>query len=321
MVEKSEDKEATAFEPVIDKKQPKNKGWNVGRWFWGLLLVIVGGLILANNLGWLSVNWDNLWRLWPLVIVVAGLSVLSVRNKMWRIITFLLMILSLVAVVFIAVADFPGSQTVNTYSTTSQKLSSDITQADITLKAGAGTININSADQDPIVKAKLNSDSSTLNETSTRSDTTQNIVLSMDSIRHMMFFGGTNNTLDVSLTRNIPLILHMDIGAARTIADLSDVKLQGISVKSGATELNLTLGNKSNRTSVDIQSGVSSTIVRIPKDSGVNLTLHGSLSSNHLSDLVSTGGETFQSPGYESASNKIDIVASIGVASFTIERY
>ncbi len=44
--------------------------------FVGLILVVLGGLLLANNLGWLQINWFSLISeigvLWPWVLIVAG---------------------------------------------------------------------------------------------------------------------------------------------------------------------------------------------------------------------------------------------------------
>ncbi len=50
----------------------------------GLILVVVGGLFLASNLGWF--NWINLdLRVtWPLVIVAVGVALLAGQGRHWR---------------------------------------------------------------------------------------------------------------------------------------------------------------------------------------------------------------------------------------------
>src|SRR5919197_5037441 len=41
------------------------------------LLIVLGGLLLLNNLGVLPWEvWGNLWRLWPLVLILVGLELL-----------------------------------------------------------------------------------------------------------------------------------------------------------------------------------------------------------------------------------------------------
>ncbi len=49
--------------------------------FWGILLVLIGGLFLLNNLGVLDVNWDTIWRLWPMILVFWGLSILVGKQR------------------------------------------------------------------------------------------------------------------------------------------------------------------------------------------------------------------------------------------------
>ncbi|PPE69016.1 hypothetical protein IS481_03840 [Caldimonas thermodepolymerans] len=36
----------------------------------GVLLIVIGLVLLAHNLGWLSWQWLSVW--WPLILVVAG---------------------------------------------------------------------------------------------------------------------------------------------------------------------------------------------------------------------------------------------------------
>lgn len=40
---------------------------------WGLVLLAIGALLLFGNLGYFGVNWDTIWRLWPAILIYAGL--------------------------------------------------------------------------------------------------------------------------------------------------------------------------------------------------------------------------------------------------------
>lgn len=42
--------------------------------FWGLLFVSIGILILLKNLGFLYIDLSNIWKFWPLVIILWGVS-------------------------------------------------------------------------------------------------------------------------------------------------------------------------------------------------------------------------------------------------------
>jgi fatty acid desaturase len=39
---------------------------------WGLIMIALGGLLLLANAGY-GIDWDILWRLWPAILIYAGL--------------------------------------------------------------------------------------------------------------------------------------------------------------------------------------------------------------------------------------------------------
>jgi hypothetical protein len=51
---------------------------NRGSFFAGIALIVFGLLLLAENLGYLDLNWSiyfkYVWRLWPLLLIVGGLA-------------------------------------------------------------------------------------------------------------------------------------------------------------------------------------------------------------------------------------------------------
>lgn len=303
--------------PVVSE-QPNS--WNLGRVFWGLLAVLVGSLILAGNFGWLNVNWDNLWRLWPLLIVAAGLSMLSIRGRVWRVVMLIFILLSLAAVVFLTTGQFSGDQGSTIYKTTSQKLAGTITSANVSVKSSMAQVNVTSANQDVVAVASLaGSRASGLNEQSSRDGNVQSTSLTT-VINNDWWMGNVNSKLDLSLTRSLPLTLNLDIGPSETTVDLSQAMLQSLTVKAGATKLDITLGDKVDVTNVDIESGASAVVIRVPSGSGVRVKLDGGMVASHMADLQNNNG-TYESTGYDSASKKIDVTGRLGLASFTIERY
>ena len=42
--------------------------------FWGLLLVTLGTLILISNFALINLDLSHLWKLWPLVLILWGIS-------------------------------------------------------------------------------------------------------------------------------------------------------------------------------------------------------------------------------------------------------
>jgi len=91
----------------------KSGNWGIGRIFWGLLLVMVGGMLIAENFGYINVNWVDLWRLWPLLVIAAGLSILSVKSIVWKIFTVVLAVVTLSAIAFVALSTYSNTRPLN----------------------------------------------------------------------------------------------------------------------------------------------------------------------------------------------------------------
>src|ERR1700744_6302681 len=47
----------------------------------GLILVLVGLIILFDNLGYIDFDWSELWHLWPLFLIVAGVNLVFAHSR------------------------------------------------------------------------------------------------------------------------------------------------------------------------------------------------------------------------------------------------
>jgi rhodanese-related sulfurtransferase len=50
---------------------------------WGSLLLGFGLLTLAKTLGWYHIDWGQLLRFWPVLLILAGISLLVGRGQTW----------------------------------------------------------------------------------------------------------------------------------------------------------------------------------------------------------------------------------------------
>ena len=301
---------------------PKQDNWRIGKVFWGLLLILIGGLTLASNFGLITVEWSNLWRLWPLIIITTGLSILSFKHLIWRIISVFLVLLTLTGVTLVATGNFPSARSMIIHEAIIQKASDSVKQAEISVKAGASSIWVNTADQAAITKVKLESNVASFSDTSVINGTTQQVNLMMDTnLNNRWWVGDARSIWNIDLSRDLPLELNIDSGATDTNIDMSEAQLRAINIKTGASSLNLKLGTRENVIGVNIESGVSSIILRIPTSSGVQLRLDSGLTSKNLADITEVSDRVYESSGYSQSSKKINISSKIGLSSFTIERY
>ena len=308
-------------EVVVEKK---SKNWDIGAIFWGLLFVLIGVLLLLNNFGIIEVNLSNTWQLWPVVIIGIGLSVLSPRGWLWGIISVILT-LAMLGLVAFAVIDNPTYQDLQGWSNQdTKKLSDDAVNAakiDITIDTPATSLSLSSSDSRRGVEAIQQSKSMNLNiDAETRGDT-RYVRIDSESSRRFWFRGGVANSLDVDLTRKLPISLSIDTGAASVSGDLSQVKLKSLNIDTGASSIDLKLGAIESRQEVVLDAGASKLAFKIPKSVGVRVESSGGLKSTSFEGIEKVSESVYESKGFADSEKQITIRADLGVSRFEISRY
>lgn len=315
-------KKTTPVEKVeTTSDSQRYKGWDMSRIFWGLLLILVGLLVLLDNLGVVNIRYENLWQLWPLLIVIWGVSLLNIKGTWWSIVSAFLMIGSLGLLAWAAIGTTPLGEVKNSVqSQRAEKTSSTIERLDVSVEAGAGNIIIGSHESDIPVEAVLRSNFATLDVDSRNDGTTQKVDVSIEG-RRMQWGGNFRNELDIQLARKLSVYLKVKTGASDLDADLSKVMLERLDIDLGANSSVVTLGNLVDLVDVNLSAGASSVTLRVPKDSGVSVRLDKGVSSQDLDGLQDKGDGLYETAGFNTASKKITIRGDIGVTSFSLERY
>jgi uncharacterized membrane protein len=99
---KEEEEEEVYQERAIEKPEPQTK-WRLGRYFWGLLFVLIGALALLANFNVVDIYLGNLWYLWPLAVIALGVSLLRFRGIWWKIVSILFLLFSLGLIAWVVV--------------------------------------------------------------------------------------------------------------------------------------------------------------------------------------------------------------------------
>ena len=325
-VETAETKTPEPTEPTKALKavEPEVKRWNVGNIFWGLMLIFIGTLVLIDNLNVVNVNFADLWQLWPIFIIGAGVSMLSLRGWIAGIVMFLLTAAMLTLAAFTAI-DNPyfnpspelKSQTVNIPAETT---SSPVKSLDVSIKAGAAELNLASEANQKDVKAVFESTHMTLRSTNDIRGETRYVVLESQSDRQL-WLGSIRNKLSLDLNQSLPLTLRIDAGASSINGDLSETKLSNLTIKAGASSIDLKFGNLQNKQEISLDSGASSVKLRVPSDAGVRVYSEGGLNSINFDSIDKKSDGLYESAGFDAATTQITIRAKLGASSFEIDRY
>lgn len=313
---------AESKKPVSDKKGAETKAWIDSGTLWGVLLLLLGLLFLLSNLGVTSIHWGEIWKLWPVAIVVAGLSVLPLQGK----VSNLVYGLAAVAVAVLVWTTLTGAFVDTSRSVKSESFSiskpeeSAAEAASISVAAGGAALNISSSEDVPVVEGVSRGDRIRLSTSTKVSDGLVDVKLEQSYSRGWM--PGQFGEMDIRLTEGMPVDLEIDAGATSIKADLSDVMLRSLLVDSGASSIDLKLGDKLDQSEVNIDTGASSVSIRVPKSLGVRLVLDTGLSSKNLPEgYKKIDDETYQSPNYDSSDRKLTLNVDMGLSSFKLSTY
>lgn len=265
-----------------------------GRVFWAVVLIVLGVIFLAANMGLLSMN---VWGLfWPVFLVLLGV---------W----------------FLVGSSLKGSSGLEM-----EQGSVDLggaQSASVTVKHGAGRLSLGgSADAGKLVSGSFaNGLDARVNDSGGRLQ----VVLQPQSRAFPdVFFPGSwvsggGLAWDFSLSKEIPLDLVFEIGAVDAHLDLTELKVKDLVVKTGASSTAVKLPAAAGSTYFKVEAGAASMDIEIPQGVAARIEAESGLASIKVDESrFPKGNGIYQSPEYESAENKVDIRIETGVASIEI---
>jgi hypothetical protein len=307
--------------------QRRRRGGVVGP----LILIFIGGVFLLENTGYLPPNtWLNLWRLWPLVLVLGGFELLFAHRIPW-------LVLAVVAVAVMAVG---------VYATTfgaapaggaglppvvAETPLAGATQTAVTVRFGAGQLAIGSL-SDPAT-----SDLATMTYTgppelapvpryTAAPSGTGQLEYQLDSHStpgFVPFIGGRADAtrLEVDLNPTVPItLLTVQTGATDAHLDLSGLKVNSLEMSVGASTTSIKLPQVDGTTSAHISGGMSSITLEIPPGVAAQLRHRGGLSNFHVDQtrFPSVGAGVYRSPDYDTAARRIDLNLETGLTTIQV---
>lgn len=294
------------------------KGGGIWRLFFGALLLILGIAFLAQNLDLvpgLDINFDYLWKFWPVLIIFWGLSVLSRGTWLGALLSviFVLIIISLI------ISSFFWPRQALEVKNYDFEITRDNTaaRAEVTIKSGAAVVSI-SGGANALASGNLESNVTRLLTSTKTENNVQISTIETESKTMRWTANNFKNNLKVNLSENIPLSLNITSGASTIDFDSSNLELENLNFKSGASKLNLKFGSRATTSIADIDAGVSTINISLPRDLGARINTKTGLSSQSFIDFRQTGENTFESINYASSTKNIQINLEAGVSSISV---
>lgn len=322
----------------------------------GVILVIIGAAILLANYGYLHFHWWNIFRLWPIFLVIGGINLLFAHNQSpWAtILKISVVVFGFGLVLFGNFGDrysfWPGSH-IN-WNNHNNNDDSDDNNADDNndddndkgdVKAAVNGV-FNEPYNPKIKVARLNvsggatsyylsATTDQLFSAATRDNSNRYILTSSkdeDSVYvvnfHMKGRNGTNfdsdkSRADFSLNTNPIWEIHADAGAAKLDFDLSKFKVKELKLNGAAGSFTIKLGDPLESTNIECSNAASDVTILIPQNAACEIETDTGLSGNDFEGFNDVGDSRHETPGFAAAKNKIHIHIKGIVSGFKVNKY
>ena len=289
---------------------------------WPVFLISLGVIVLLNNLN--VIDW-NMWlvftRLWPLLLVVAGLDLIfGRRSGIWS---------SVLIIVVIGMMAFGAwiVQVVGTNWTgelTTQHVSFPLNgkeQADINIDFSVGELEINSfSESTNFLKGTLGifENESLIERVSTNGDVVNlRLATSGEQFYPPWFIGNPTRNWEILLTDLVPIDLNVSTGAGLAMIDLRDLTLIDLSIESGVGETIVYLSS-SGSYSATISVGVGQVTVYVPRNIAARIQLDIGIGDTSVSGDYQRSGNFHISSNFEESEDQVEIFISGGIGNVEI---
>lgn len=265
-----------------------------GSLFWGVIFIVVGGILLLDQLGLMAEI--NVWNLiWPSLLIILGAWALLGATR--------------------------GVKPIEVEQVTLPLEGAE--QARVRLKFGAGRLRVGSGvGSNELIDGSFGGGMD--HHVKQEGDT---LALDMrlpsqgfpDVILPWNWGRWAGFEWTFSLNGEIPLELDVDTGASDAKLDLEDLRVTDLRINTGASSTEITLPAKAGLTKVEIDAGAASVGIRIPAGVAARIKTKGALVGVDVdqSRFPREGG-VYQSPDFGSAVNKADIDIDIGAGSISV---
>jgi hypothetical protein len=307
--------------------------------FWGVMLVLIGILFILKNTGVIYFDWQTIWRIWPIILILWGISLIPIKDYIKLIFSVAAIGLSILLVNRYDKNDYyrfgwkehdrkhnfgwRDSGSISDDSSSQemfQPFDSTLTHVELKLEAAAGDFRIDEdLPEDKLLTFVKHGSVGNYSMTSRDDSSKRFIELKIEESNIRMKNRG--NRVRLGLNTYPAWDFDLDIGAANIDFDLSRYNIGNMKIDGGASSIKIKLGKLGEKTNVEIDAGAASIDIRIPEGAGAELKTETALTSRNFKGFKKVKDGLHRTDNFESASQKFYIDIDAAVSSINIERY
>ncbi len=319
---------------------------NYKKVFWGIILVFIGLLFILRNMDIFHFSWFQFLNLWPLLIVLWGISILPIKGLIKLVLSLAVVVTGVFLIHRYDKRDwidfrFPwyekhyrddsrsdswrnrdkdsaGKEREEKSQYLFFPYSPEIQNATLKLDAAAGTFKLKEITTELI---EVNKEGNIGSYSLTSHETGDSYVVDLSLEEATIRGERITHQVDIKLSELPIWKMDMNIGAARIDLDLSPFKTKNIEIDGGASSIRLKLGDRHPDTRIEIDAGASSIVIEVPINSGCRVQTNTVLSGRDMKDFRKTSSDNFITENYEDSLNKITIIVDVAVSKIEVKRY
>ncbi|MCD0488354.1 DUF5668 domain-containing protein [Pedobacter sp. MC2016-14] len=313
----------------------------LNRVIWGIILLFIGGVLLLENFGVIDFYWGNVWRFWPVFLIITGLNILFSRQRSQTGAFISIGVLVVMLSFLFFKGQQPASHTrgisdeikeeIEGYSTDDEKHMSFFELYHPEQAAGVKSVLLNisgggtsfglSGETDSLLFADVRKRRGSFSLKSEINDSLQTLTFKTQERKGKWNIGDGGNDVDFKLNTQPLWEIVMNMGAGEVNFDLSDYKVRNFKFNGGAAAMDIKLGDLLPVVDVSVKTGVADVKIRIPEDSGCRILTKTGLSAKDFNGFTKLDDGTYETPNYASADKKIFINLDGGLSNFEVKRY
>lgn len=294
-----------------------------------IILIVIGGALLLQNLGVIAIDWLSLLRYWPVFLILIGLDLLLGRSILGSIAVALVSLAILGGLIFwvgvrnAGLGFVPGRTVTREIQEELGNISA--LRAEITIGAADATITVLDDDRyaasgeyrtnerfEPEVTYEVQGSEGRL---LVRDTQTRNIG---PSFGLGPFGPDLTGTLNLGLNPEVPLDLIIHAGVGELTLDLSEANLNSLTVEGGVGAIRLILPAEGTFTAT-LSTGIGSFNVTVPASLNAVVEASGALSGiNMPASFTKQGDNRWTTPAYSDTGDHAVLKISTAIGSIDV---
>lgn len=285
-----------------------------------VVMVALGLVLLLNNLGVLDWNiWAVLLRMWPVLLIAAGIDLLIGRRSTLGSLLALVLIVAVIGLGVWFAVESTDAFDAREVAEITQELE-DAARAEIVLAPAAAGLHVEALEDDLLLEGTVRLQSGERLE--------PELAVGPEEIRYELrsegfwFFprvgwGDEAWTWDLALNGAIPIFLEVDSGVGETYLDLTGLELDGLDVEMAVGEVTVELPPEGRFTG-KIDGAIGEIILIVPEDVGLRLEGGVGLGNTEVPEGYERENGDYVSPNYRRADARVDLDVDLAIGAIRV---